>query len=145
MKIPQKPVLGRIVKAFKGLNYSSGISYTGFNIVLNSSRFLIIHLITRSYSQLHQCCIRMLCYDWDWRLDGDNMKLIQRQTINVDAPTLNQRQIINVDSTSVNQRWFNVVISTSIQLSNPTIFQRRFNVEVWRWFNVDSTLKCPLG
>ena len=32
MKIPQKPVLGRIVKAFKGLNYSSEISYTGFNI-----------------------------------------------------------------------------------------------------------------
>ena len=57
MKIPQKTVFGRIVKAFKGLNYSSEISYTGFNIVFNSSRFLIIHLITRSHSQLHQCCI----------------------------------------------------------------------------------------
>ena len=57
MKIPQKPVLGGIVKAVKGLNYASEISYTGFIIVFNSSRFLIIHLITRSHSQLHQCCI----------------------------------------------------------------------------------------
>ena len=38
------------------------------------------------------------------RLDGDNMKLIQRQTINVEAQTSNQRQVIDVDSTSVNQR-----------------------------------------
>ena len=120
MKIPQKPGLGRIVKAFKGLNYSSEISNTGFNIVFNSSRFLIIHLITRSHSQLHQCCIWMLCYGWDWRLDRDNMKLIQRQTIKVEAPTLNQRQVIDVDSTSS--------------------FQRPSNFQIQPYFNVVSTL-----
>ena len=64
MKIPQKPVLGRIVKAFKGLNYSSEISYTDFNIVFNSSRFLVIHLITRSHSQLHQCCVMVGIEGW---------------------------------------------------------------------------------
>ena len=64
---------------------------------------------------------------------------------NVRQSTLIQRWSPDVESTSGNRRWFNVVISTSIQLSNPTIFQRCFNVEVWRWFNVDSTLKCPLG
>ena len=72
MKIPQKAVLGRIVKAFKGLNYSSEISYTGFNIVFNSSRFLIIQ---------HMNVVLWL----GLRLGGDNMKLIQRQTINVDS------------------------------------------------------------
>ena len=88
MKIPQKAVVGRIVKAFKGLNYSSEISYTGFNIVFNSSRFLIIHLITRSHSQvLHMNVVLWL----GLRLDGDNMKLIQRQTINVDS-TLKPRR-----------------------------------------------------
>ena len=46
----------------------------------------------------------MLCYGWDLRLDGDDMKLIQRQTFNVEAPTLSQRQVIDVDPTSVNQR-----------------------------------------
>ena len=64
---------------------------------------------------------------------------------NVRQSTLIQRWSPDVESTSGNGRWSNVVISTSIQLSNPTIFQRCFNVEVWRWFNVDSTLKCPLG
>ena len=70
MKISQKPVLGRIVKAFKGLDYSSEISYTGFNIVFNSSRFLIIHLITRSHSHIncisvaYECCVMVGIEGW---------------------------------------------------------------------------------
>ena len=60
------------------------------------------------------------------------MKLIQRQTINVDAPTLNQRQVIDVDSTSVNQR-----CSTSS-------FQRPSNFQIQPYFNVVSTLRSDV-
>ena len=132
MKIPQKPVLGRIVKAFKGLNYSSEISYTGFNIVFNSSRFLIIHLITRSHSQLHQCCIWMLCYGWDWRLDRDNMKLIQRQTINVDS-TLKPRRWINVRYSTLIQRHHFTVHPTFKSNHISTLFQRWGLTLIQRW------------
>ena len=52
------------------------------------------------------------------------MKLIQCQTINVEAPTLNQRQIIDVDSTSS--------------------FQRPSNFQIQPYFNVVSTLRSDV-
>ena len=52
------------------------------------------------------------------------MKLIQRQTINVEAPTLNQRQVIDVDSTSS--------------------FQRTSNFQIQPHFNVVSTLRSDV-
>ena len=52
------------------------------------------------------------------------MKLIQRQTINVEAPTLNQRQEIDVDSTSS--------------------FQRPSNFQIQPYFNVVSTLRSDV-
>ena len=83
----------------------------------------------------------MLYYGWDWRLDGYNMMLIQRQTINVEArrwinvrwSMLIQRQLINVDSTSSFQRPSNFQIQTY------------FYVVSTLRSDVDSTLKCPLG
>ena len=56
------------------------------------------------------------------------MKLIQRQTINVEALTLNQRQVIDVDSTS--------------KFQHPSNFQIQpyFNVVSPLRFDVDSTL-----
>ena len=52
------------------------------------------------------------------------MMLIQRQIINVEAPTLNQRQVIDVDSTSS--------------------FQRPSNFQIQPYFNVVSTLRSDV-
>lgn len=41
--------------------------------------------------------------------------------------------------------WNNVTFLTLPQLSYATLFQCWFNVDVWRWNNVVSMLKCPLG
>ena len=59
------------------------------------------------------------------------MKLIQRPTINVEAPTLNQRQVIDVDSTSSFQRPSNFQI------------QPYFNIGIKHGFSCINVCQVP--
>ena len=72
----------------------------------------------------------------NWNSTLFQRKIIQHWIYDINS-TLFQRKLV--------QRWIYNLFSTLLQLPYETKNQHYFNIQVQRWFNVESTLLCLLG